>query len=506
MMFVMLPLAVLALASADVKLPALVGNDMVLQQAQPLKIWGWADPAEKVTVTLCGQTAEATADGQGQWLVTLQPLQAGGPFDMTITGKNTLTLKNILVGEVWVCSGQSNMAMTTGGVKNAAEEIAAADFPNIRLFTVARVTAQEHQPDTKGQWRACSPQTVGGFSAVGYFFGRDLHKELKVPVGLIDSSWGGTLAEAWTTVPTLKADPDYEGQFKAWEKYLADYPAAMEKYNVAVEEWKKAVAAAKAEGKPLPRAPGAPNGPDNPNRPGNLYGGMIAPLVNFAIRGAIWYQGESNAGRAYVYRKLLPTMIGDWRKAWGLEFPFYIVQLANFMARKYEPADSAWAELREAQAMTAKLPGNGMAVIIDVGEAADIHPRDKQTVGHRLAVIALARAYGKSVSYSGPEYTGMTIEGSKIRLQFTHTDGGLAARDSKFLRGFAIAGADKKFNFASAHIVGDTVVVHSRHVKQPVAVRYAWADNPRCNLYNGAGLPAIPFRTDDWPGVTINNK
>jgi sialate O-acetylesterase len=508
--------AALALAHAEVRLPALVGDNMVLQQGMPLKVWGWADAGEKVTVTLCAQSAQATAGDQGKWLVTLQPLPAGGPFEMTIVGKNTLTLKNVMVGEVWVCSGQSNMAMTTAGVKNAPEEIAAANYPNIRLFTVARVTSQEHQPDTKSQWRACSPQTVGAFSAVGYFFGRDLHQELKVPIGLIDSSWGGTCAEAWTTVPTLQADADYSGIFASWERQIANYPAAlekykadMEKYNADMEAWKAACEKAKAENQPLPaqpRRPYPPNGSESPNRPGNLYGGMIAPLVNYAIRGAIWYQGESNAGRAYMYRKLLPTMIGDWRKAWGQDFPFYIVQLANYMARKEQPGESAWAELREAQTLTAKQPNNGMAVIIDVGEEKDIHPKDKQTVGHRLALIALAQTYGQQIPYSGPEYDKMEIRGNEIVLSFRHTDGGLAARGDAGLKGFIIAGEDKKWVWANARIEGDKVIVSAAEVAAPVAVRYAWADNPEATLYNGADLPAVPFRTDDWPGLTINNK
>lgn len=496
----------LGAAHADVRLPAVLGENMVLQQGLPVKVWGWADAGEKVTVSFNGQTAEATANDQGQWVATLQPMKAGGPFEMTVAGKNTLTLKNILVGEVWVCSGQSNMGMTVNGVKNATEEIAAANYPQIRLFTVNHVTAQEPQADTKGNWAECSPATVPGFSAAGYFFGRDLYKAINVPIGLINSSWGGTCAEAWTTVPSLQADPDYKPQFDYWEKAIADYPTNLANYKTAMENWKKAAEEAKAAGKPIPPQPYPPNGPDSPNRPGCLYNAMISPIVNFTIRGAIWYQGESNAGRAYVYRKLLPLMISDWRKAWGEDFAFYIVSLANFTARKDEPGDSTWAELREAQSMTAKMPNNGLAVIIDVGEAADIHPKDKQTVGNRLALQAEAKTYGLDVRCDSPDYTGMSIEGNKIRVRFAHTYGGLTAKDSKRVIGFAIAGEDKKFYWASAHIEGDSVVVYSRHVKLPVAVRYAWAENPRCNLYNAAGLPADPFRTDDWQGCTFKNR
>jgi len=493
---------------ADVRLPSLLGDHMVLQQGLPLKIWGWADVGEKIVVSFLGQNAETTADGEGRWLVTLPAFnKPGGPYEMTIQGKNTITIQDILVGEVWLCSGQSNMAWPVQASKNAAEEIAAAQYPHIRLFQVARVTSQKPLEDVKGSWQICSPETVGSFSAVGYFFGRDLHKALNVPVGLINSSWGGTCAEAWTTVETLKADKDFEQQFVNWEKAIQEYPQNMEKYKIALEEWRKAAAEAQAKGQPAPRQPQPPNGPDSPNRPGNLFYGMIAPLSNFALRGAIWYQGESNAGRAYIYRKLLPLMISDWRKAWGYDFAFYIVQLANFMAIKWEPAESAWAELREAQSLTAqRVPNCGLAVIIDAGEANDIHPKDKQIVGYRLALQALGHTYKHNVACCSPRYAGMSIEGHKIRIRFEHTYGGLEARGSKFVRGFTIAGPEKKFYPASARIEGDTVLVYSRFVKQPIAVRYAWADNPVCNLYNKAGLPAEPFRTDDWPGVTFNNR
>lgn len=510
----LLVLILVTAAHADVKLPSLVGDNMVLQQQKPLKIWGTADPAEKVTVAFNGQTVEATADAQGAWLATLKPMTAGGPFDMTITGKNTINLRNILLGEVWVCSGQSNMQWNVANSVNGPQEIAAANYPQIRLFRVPNKTATEPQTDVVSQWQECSPDTVGSFSAVGYFFGRDLYKALNVPVGLINSSWGGTAAEAWTTVPSLKADPEYQIMFERWDKMIADYPAASEKfketmatYNADLEAWKAACEKAKAENQPLPaqpRRPYPPNGPDSPNRPGNLYNGMINPLINFAIRGAIWYQGESNAGRAYQYRKLMPLMITDWRTKWGYDFPFYQVNLANYMARKDQPVDSAWAELREAQTMTAALPNNGQAVIIDVGEEKDIHPKDKQTVGARLVMLALAKTYGKGNEWSGPMYDKMAVENGKIRLTFTHADG-MATKDDGPVKGFAIAGEDKKFVWAEAKIDGKSIIVSSPEVAAPVAVRYAWADNPETNLYNAAGLPAVPFRTDDWPGCTINN-
>lgn len=507
-MVVLLAGGVLGNAAADVKLPALIGDNMVLQRGRPLKVWGWAEAGERVTVSFRGREAEATANDQGQWRVTLPALaEAGGPFTMTIAGRNSITFKNVLVGEVWVCSGQSNMQWPVAQAKDGPAEIAAANYPRIRLFQVPQATSQTPLVDVKSSWQECSPQTIPGFTAVGYFFGRDLHQKLNVPVGLIAASWGGTCAEAWTSVPSLRADRDFDAQFANWDRLLAAYPQALEKWVATVEAWRKAVAAAKAEGKPAPPEPNDfPDGPDSPNRPGSLYYAMIAPLTNYAIRGAIWYQGEANVERAYAYRKLLPLMIADWRQAWGLDFPFYIVSLANFMAVQDEPSDSAWAELREAQSLTAARPNNGLAVTIDVGEADSIHPADKQTVGQRLALQAEGHTYGLDVPCDSPSYAGMRLEGDSIRIRFRGVYGGLVARGSEFPRGFAIAGADRKFVWASAHIEGDSVVVSSPEVKQPVAVRYAWADNPQGNLYNSAGLPAAPFRTDDWPGRTINNR
>lgn len=505
---VVLALGLLVHASAAVKLPGLIGDNMVLQRGLPLKIWGWAEAGEKVTVSFRGQEAEATANDQGQWLATLPAVtEAGGPYEMTIAGQNSLTLKNVLVGEVWVCSGQSNMQWPVVGAKNAPAEVAAANYPNLRLFQVPNGTSQTPLADVKSRWQECTSQSVPGFTAVGYFFGRELQQALKVPVGLISTSWGGTCAEAWSAVPSLKADRDFDQQFAAWDRLIAAYPQALEKWVATVEAWRKAAAAAKAEGKPAPPEPlDFPDGPDSPNRPGNLYYAMIVPLTNYAIRGAIWYQGEANAERAYTYRKLLPLMIADWRRAWGLDFAFYIVSLANFMATKEQPCDSAWAELREAQSMTAALPNNGLAVTIDVGEADNIHPADKQTVGKRLALQAEGRTYGLEVPGDSPSYAGLSLEGGKIRVHFKGVYGGLVAKNGEALDGFAIAGADRKFVWASARLEGDSVVVFSPEVKEPVAVRYAWADNPKCNLYNSAGLPAVPFRTDDWPGSTVNNR
>jgi sialate O-acetylesterase len=496
--------AVLALsARAEVKLPAIISENMVLQAGMKCPIWGTADAGEEVTVTLGAQTAKAAADKDGKWKVTIGPLEPGGPFDMKIAGKNTIEIKNVLVGEVWVCSGQSNMEWKVSISNNAKDEIAAADFPKIRHFEVTKKVAAEPLADVSGSWKICTPQTAGGFTAVGYFFGRELHKTLNVPVGLIHTSWGGTPAESWTSKGTLEADPELKVMLDNWAKQEANYPQAKEGFAKVLDKWKADSEKAKAENKPVPKKPNAPQDPATSSwKPSGLYNGMIAGLVPYGIQGAIWYQGESNAGRSYQYRKLFPAMIQDWRKNWGQgDFSFFWVQLANFMARKTEPAESGWAELREAQQMTLSLPKTGTGLAIDIGDAKDIHPRNKQDVGKRLALNALAVTYGKDVPYSGPLYELMKVEGKTIRLKFKHVFGGLEAKDGD-LKGFAIAGDDKKFVWAQAKIDGETVVVSSDGVDKPLAVRYAWADNPECNLYNKAGLPASPFRTDDWDGIT----
>jgi sialate O-acetylesterase len=504
-LFLVLIVAALAPLQADVSVPSVIGDHMVLQQGMRVPIWGSAEPGESVFVRFAGTEARATANEAGKWQVRIGPFEAGGPYVMRIGGAhNRLILRDVLIGEVWLASGQSNMQMAVAGVNNAAQEIAEANYPSIRLLSTPMIASWEPLSDTQAVWVPCTPDTAPGFSAVAYFFGRELHKALGVPVGLINSSWGGTPAEAWTSREALEADPTLRPMMvERGDNAVRDYPAALEAYKKAHAEWETAAEKAKAEGAEVPKEPTAPADPKtSPWTPANLFNGKISPLIPFGIRGVIWYQGESNAGRAKQYRTLFPTMITDWRAHWGQgDFPFLFVQLANFMERKDEPGDSAWAELREAQLMTLKLPNTGMAVTIDIGEAADIHPKNKQDVGKRLAAWALGTTYGQKVAISGPLYDSMKVEGSKIRLRFTHADGGLVAKGGK-LAGFAIAGEDRKFVWADATIDGDTVVVSSPQVPSPVAVRYAWADNPECNLYNGAGLPASPFRTDDWPGVT----
>ncbi len=507
-------LALVAVAAspvlAEVKLPALFGDHMVLQSNAKDPVWGTADPGEQVTVSVGDQKATAAADSQGRWKVELGPLKPGGPFEMTIAGKNSITLHNVAVGEVWICSGQSNMEMAVGngprawgGVMNSAQEIAAGNFPMIRHFAVKKAVAGQPQSDVQGQWLVASPQTVGEFTAVGYFFGRDLHQALGVPIGLIHTSWGGTPAEAWTRIATLAAEPELASIANKGSQGIADYPQLLEKFRGDLSQWEAASRAAESEGKVAPSPPRLPNDPRSSSwRAGGLFNGMIAPLVPYRIAGAIWYQGESNADRAYQYRKLFSTMIQDWRSAWGEgDFPFLFVQLASF------EDDGTWPELREAQFMAWSLPNAGMATAVDIGEPHDIHPKNKQEVGRRLALAAEAIAYGKNVVYAGPIYGSMKTEGSAIRVIFKHVSGGLVAKGAtKTLKGFEIAGEDRKFVSAEAKISGETVVVHSAQVPHPVAVRYAWADNPECSLYGKSGLPAYPFRTDAWPGVTEGKK
>jgi sialate O-acetylesterase len=494
-------------AAADVKLPAVIGDNMVLQQGKPVAIWGTADPGEQVTVTLGEQKQTATADGNGQWKVSLEPLKQGGPFDMTVAGNNTTTVHNVLVGEVWICSGQSNMEMAVwnhgvfGGVRNAEQEVAAANYPMIRLFIVKRAVSGKPQTDVQGQWVVASPETVGNFSAVGYFFGRDLYRALKLPVGLIDSSWGGTEAEAWTSDASIGADPDLKVVADSWRQRIADFPHVLEQYEQKLGEWEKSAEQAEADGKvalPLPEVPKDPRG--HPWRTSGLWNAMMAPLTPFAIAGTIWYQGESNAEFAFQYRKIFATMIQQWRASWDEgDFPFLFVQLASFAPGAKNP--DAWATLRESQEKTLTLPKTGMAVAIDIGESYDIHPKNKQEVGRRLALAAENIAYGRKIEYMGPTFKSLRAANGTLRLTFMHLAGGLEVR-GKSLNGFQVAGDDQQFFPAEAKVEGTDVVVSSSHVAKPVAARYAWANDPECNLYNKVGLPAPPFRTDDWPVST----
>ncbi|HTL30387.1 MAG TPA: sialate O-acetylesterase, partial [Tepidisphaeraceae bacterium] len=642
---------------AKVKLPAIIADHMVVQRGQKIPIWGWADAGEKVTVKTAGQEQSATADEQGNWRVTFNPIDAVGAIEISVQGKNAIKVSDVLVGDVWVCSGQSNMEMRTRAAMNGDQEVASANDSRIRLFHVQGAAFEKPQKDVKGKWELCTPDSVATFSAVGYFFGRDLRKKLNVPIGLIESDWGGTPAESWTDHKTLTSDPAFSEIIQQHEQDLAKYPAARKKFDQSLHEWKDKVETKDPGNKkfdegwakldfddsnwktmPVPsvwekslklnidgavwfrrsvdvpadwtgkelelslgqiddadaayfngeqigdtggdlaifvhrkyRVPGnlvkagkneiavrvfdhrgdggfigtpgelalAPSDGDSskpsstksiplagdwryaveysaepkPNVPGpreprhgdwawapsNLYNGMIHPIVPFAIKGAIWYQGESNAERHGAYEHLLSSMITGWRRQWGQgDFPFLIVQLANFMAPATRPVqqNSNWAPLREAQARTAAhVPNVGLATAVDIGDAVNIHPKNKQEVGRRLALAAMKIAYGESLVFSGPTYKSMAVEGNKIVLTFDNVGGGLKTKGDA-LKGFAIAGKDKQWHYADATIDGAAVIVSSKDVAEPVAVRYSWADNPNGNLYNKDELPAIPFRTD----------
>jgi sialate O-acetylesterase len=629
----------------------LFSDHAILQRQIKVPVWGWSTAGAKITVTFGKQSKVTTVQPDGRWSVRLDAMAASTqPQELQVTSsEQSMTIRDVLVGDVWLCSGQSNMEMGIGAC-NATTDIAQAEFPQMRLLTVPRLITTTPVGTLQCHWLPCSPISVlqgqwAGFSAAGFFFGRELYQQLKVPIGLIHSSWGGTIAEAWTSAEGLKPLADFDDRLKGISRqntdkpvdFAAEYETWCEHNDPGTQEgwfkdecdtsnWKtvsmpqpfeqaglpdfdgivwfrrafelatnwtgqkltlelgpiddidttwingvkvgqmnrydlnrvyivppevgragannvsvrvldtggaggftgkaeqmfiRPEAGGQGEGQslaggwqmrdsvPLAKLPAPPTVPDanNPNVVTVLYNGMIAPLLPFAIKGAIWYQGESNAGRAEQYRKLLPAMIQDWRTHFGVgDFPFYIVQLAAFQPVAPEPRESEWAELREAQAFTARtVKRSGLAVAIDIGDAADIHPKNKAEVGRRLALCALANTYQKPIEWSGPWYKGMKRSGNKIRLSFDHVDGGLAARGGD-LQGFAIAAEDRNFVWAHAAIEGKTVIVSSPEVPHPVAVRYGWDINPVCNLYNQAGLPAVPFRTDDWPLVTRDRK
>jgi sialate O-acetylesterase len=466
---------------------------MLIQQQAPVRIWGKAAAGEKVSVEMNGQQVSATTDASGAWELFLRPMNAGGPFDMNVTGANAMVVHDVLVGEVWVGSGQSNMELPMTRIKDSDTEIAAANFPQIRLFTVKKKVSDAPLDGVVGEWSLCTPESTKNFSAVGYFFSRYIHQNRHVPVGFIHSSWGGTPAESWTVRPVLEANPLLKPLLEEWDQTLAAYPAANEKYQQQLATYKDAAAAAKAAGKPAPTAPRAPTGPGHPNTPGGLWNGMIAPITPYAIRGVLWYQGESNANpkHAYQYRYLFRSMIEDWRHEWAQgDFPFLFVQLASYQS------NGTWPVLRESQTDALGLTNTGMAVIDDIGEPKNIHPLNKQDVGKRLALAAQAIAYGEKIEYSGPMFRQMTRDAGSLRLYFDHTGTGLQSRGGEKLLGFEIAGADGSFVPAEARLDGTTVVVSCDQVKEPAKVRYAWADDPKCTLENREGLQASPFRAD----------
>ena len=495
-------------ARAELKLPSIIDDGMVLQRKSTVTIWGTADPGAKVTVEVAGKRGDDKADKDGRFAVRLKNLPTGGPYQMAISTStgDQRRIENVLVGEVWVCSGQSNMQWPMTASLNPEQEIAGANYPQIRLFEVPRRPADEPQEDVQAKWAICSPQTIASFSAVAYFFGRELHQELGVPIGLISSNYGGTPAEAWTSRPALKAEASLKPLLERWENAIATYDAqqAQAQYEQRLAQWEQAAEKARAEGQPVPVKPQPPVHPAaSQHRPSGLYNAMIAPLTNYAIAGAIWYQGESNVTRAHQYRTIFPAMIRDWRRAWGdKDLPFYFVQLAPYRYGLVDP--KACAELWEAQLLTHKsVPNTGMAVINDVGDIRDIHPKNKQVVGRRLALWALAKNYGhKDLVYGGPLFKDVDFKGDQAIVKFDHIGSGLASRDGQPLTHFELAGEDQQFHPATAEIVGKTVVVRSQAVTKPVALRFAWSDTAEPNLMNKEGLPASPFRSDKWKGVT----
>ena len=527
--FVMIVAGVLFLgcfgAEAAIRMASLFTDSMVLQQGMPVPIWGTAASGEHVSVEFGKQKESTTADTNGQWRVTLKKLEADRnqvPQVLKVTGTDstgsvsTVTINDVLIGEVWICSGQSNMQFPLAAVTNAKVESDEANYPQIRMFTVGYRTAAVPESRCEGRWVVCAPGKVGPFSAVGYFFARTLHKDLNIPVGMINSSWSGSPVEPWASLDALRGTTSACQRVIAFEKSRADYEAdkgkldqvrdeAIKKQADAMAEWTGSIFTNDSERQrrrpniPIPSIPGS--GWDV----STIYNAMIAPLAPYALRGAIWYQGESNADQPLQYAELFPTMISSWRKTWGQkDFDFLFVQLANYMARQQAPIETkSWADIRDSQRLTLADPHAGMAVAIDIGEATDIHPRNKQDVGKRLALWALARTYGKKgFEYSGPLYRSMKIKDNRAIVTFDHAGSGLESRGTPLV-GFAVAGEDKIFHVAKAAIEGETVVVSSDSVAKPVAVRYAWANNPICNLCNKDGLPASSFRTDTWSSSEI---
>ena len=500
-----LMLALVSRAQAEMKLPTILSDHMVLQQKQSDPIWGWDAPGTKVTVTFAGQTKTAVAGSDGKWMVKLDSMPASvTPQVVIITGTSRIEIQDVLVGEVWVCSGQSNMEFRLGKDPNGDLEAAVSDLPAIRLITVPPKGCQELLNDFKGEWKAATPETARNFSAIGFLCGRYIHQMLHVPVGLIENHWGGAAAEAFVPRPAIDRDPRF--------KRLADSAAKMEaellpdngdaRFAAGMMAWTNECAKAKSENKPAPQKPR--RWLQERSRPGNTFGAMVHPILCYGIKGVFWYQGEANAGRAWEYADLFPFMIEQWRKEWQQgDFPFYWVQLPNYQAEQAQPKESAWAELREAQTRTMKLPNTGQAVIIDLGEGKDIHPKNKHDVAPRLARWALANDYGIKIPYRSPEFKSLTIRSNTATVTFDCFGGTLRAFGVEELRGFAICGADKKWQNAMGRITGtNTVEVWSENVLQPVALRYAWADNPVCNLYADNGLPVTPFRTDDFEWTT----
>ena len=509
-------LALACAAHGAVKLPAIFSDHMVLQAGVAVPIWGWAEPGEEATVSIAGKTATTKADADGRWSVKIEKLAATSkPQTMTIKGGNTLTIHDVLVGEVWLCSGQSNMEMEVKGgmhgqVDRADEEIAAANHPKIRMFIFDEVYRIYDLPvppnkpasDRAGAWIVCSPETVARFSAIGYFFGRDLEAQLGVPIGLISSAVGGTPIEAWTSLEAQQVEPALQPVLDDWQRRLTNFDAGREqkKFNEDKQRWLKERSAALKAGQPAPKAP-TPFKNLAVMTPGGLFNGMIAPLAPYALHGVIWYQGEKNADGPLtkLYGVQLKTLINDWRRHWGDEFYFAWVQLPRFKNEQRAPIEpNGWGvAVRDEMRKTLSMPRTGMAVTIDLGGVAAGHPTNKADFARRLSLLALHDVYDKPIGiWCGPIFRSAQREGDRMVITFDHASGLKASSDE--MKGFAIAGDDQKFVWANARIADDKVIVWSESVREPAAVRYGWASNPNCNLVNAAGLPASPFRSDDW--------
>ncbi len=495
---------------ARIKPASVFGDHMVLQRDRTVPIWGTASAGEPVTVRFQQQEKTAVADAEGRWRIDLDAVSAGGPYSLSIVGYDqSISFRDVYMGEVWLCSGQSNMDMTIAkedrywcGVVNEQQEVAQADYPLIRAFDVPFRTSDQQQQETDSRWEICSPQTAGHMSAAAYFFAREIHQKLNVPVGLLTAAYGASTAEAWTSRAALEAEADLQFLLEDYTKKCQDFDsgAAQKKYEEELAHWKEQSAAAEAKGQKAPRKPAAPKNPhSDQHSPCVLYNAMTAPLVPYAIRGALWYQGESNIPTAAVYDRIMETLIRDWRKAWAQgDFPFLYAQLAAYGKPPARPCQGGGTtRVREAQSKNLNIPNTAMIVTIDIGESDNIHPKNKQDVGLRFSLAARALAYKENIVFSGPLYESMRIEGDKIVLSFKHLGGGLISKDT-ILGGFAVAGTDREFVWAQAKIEGDSVIVCSPQIKQPVAVRYAWDDFPTVSLYNREGLPASPFRTDNF--------
>lgn len=483
---------------SDVSMPGVFGNGMVLQRQINIPVWGTAAPGEKVSVSINGRSMTVVAGSDGKWRVDIDSMEAGGPYEMTVEGRNLLTFTNVMLGDVWLCSGQSNMWWPMKFLKNIPDTEKPSDNPDIRLYSL---WSPEH--DNFGntpEWLPCTTKNLEEFSAVGYYFGRTIQYETGITVGLIHSSMGGSVPESWMRRKTLMSEPDFRPIVEYWDSLMTEYLEAKNDFA----QYLKELALSKSGNGPEPSKSILTFLP-KPLRfymlyPQGIFDAQLSPLIPYAIKGAIWYQGESSISRAWQYRKLFPAMVEEWRNLWGQgDFPFLYVQLANYNS---SGTTSSVPELREAQLMGLSMPNTGMAVAIDIGDSTNVHANNKWDVGRRLALSALHVAYGRNEPYTGPLYSSMNIDGTEIIISFSFVEDGLAARNPKSLEGFEIAGEDRVYHKASAYIEGNNVIVSSPAVNKPVAVRYAWKPNPVCSLYNSAGLPASPFRTDDWNGVT----